>query len=180
MKWRDIIRKSEWVLIPLILVAAAFFGGSHYGARLTEQRILASRDTVTRVVTVYKDFPQPQKAAIFGTLAVPRYKFLSDTVKAVETLVLHDTAFIYLPREQKYYEEDSARVRIWVSGYEPRLDRYEVDRQERIITQTTERRVPARWGLGLSAGYGLALADGRRVVASPYLGVGLTYNIVSW
>jgi len=178
MKWRETIKKCEWVLIPLILVIASFFGGSYYGERKAYANMESVRDTVVKVVTVYKDFPNAKETAQIGYVSVPSYKFLSDTVTNEIVTFLHDTTVVYLPREQRYYEEDEGRLRLWVSGYDPRLDRYELDRVETTITNTiTPKR--KRWGLTLSGGYGVALADGK-VVLSPFVGAGFSYILASW
>lgn len=179
MKWKDAIRKYEWVAIPLVLVVVSFLGGSRYGQKKVLASIESKSDTIVRVVPVYKDFPQPQKTAILGYLSVPKYKFLTDTINTVESLVLHDTTVVYLPREQKYYSEADGALRLWVSGYEPRLDRYEVDYKTVYVTQTLTKK-PPRWGLGISAGFGATISKERVVSLAPYIGIGLQYNLVSW
>ena len=176
MKWKDAIRKYEWVAIPLVLVVVSFLGGSRYGQKKVLASIENKSDTIVRVVPVYKNFPQPQKTAILGYLSVPKYKFLTDTINTVESLVLHDTTVVYLPREQKYYTEADGALRLWVSGYDPRLDRYELDLSETVITNTVTEKA-SRWGLSINAGYGFSLHD-KIVYPSPYIGVGISYTIL--
>lgn len=178
MKFKEAIRKCEWFIIPAVLIIAAFFGGSYYGEQKAYANIEVARDTVIKVVTVYRDFPEPAKAAQIGYVSVPCYKFITDTVTNETIAFLHDTTVVYLPREQKYYEEDEGRLRLWVSGYDPMLDRYELDRIETTVTNTV---VPKRkhWGLTVSGGYGVALAD-KRVILSPFIGIGASYIIASW
>lgn len=175
-KAKDILRKCEWVLIPLILIIGSFFGGSYYGEQKAYANMESVRDTVVKVVTVYKDFPEPTKAAPIGYVAIPSYKFITDTLNTVETAYLHDTTVVYLPREQKYYEEDEGRLRLWVSGYEPRLDRYELDRLETTVTNTVTVR-PSRWGISAHVGYGAAICN-KTVTLSPYIGIGISYTIL--
>lgn len=176
MKWKDAIRKYEWVAIPLVLVVASFLGGSYYGQRKVLASITEHRDTVIKIATIYKDFPQPQKTALSGFIGIPRYKFLTDTLKSVETLVLHDTTVVYLPREEKYYEEADGRLRIWVSGYEPRLDRYELDERTITINNTVQAK-PPRWGFSVNGGYGVALTNSG-ISFAPYVGFGLSYTFL--
>ena len=176
MSWKEKLRKYEWVLIPLVLVVGSFFGGSYYG----QQKVLASielkSDTITKVVPVFKDFPQPVKTAQLGFVSIPSYKFLSDTITTVETAYLHDTTVVYLPREQKYYEEEEGKLRLWVSGYDPRLDRYELDLPQTIINNTVTEKA-SRWGISVNGGYGAAL-NGKNVILSPYIGIGISYTIL--
>jgi hypothetical protein len=180
MKKIDKARATEWVVVALLL-SVCWFGGDRYGRARAFDQAEQRRDTVTKIVTVYKDAPQPAKTAISGYVAVPAYKFITDTVKAVQwaeiAIPVHDTTVVYLPREQKYYDEEDGRLKVWISGYEPSLDRYEVSWPETTITQTV---IPKkRWSLGVTAGYGLSLQD-QAVILSPFVGVGFTYAFLSF
>ena len=180
MKARDAIRAAEWVLLPLLLIVGSFYAGRYVGRVQAVGTMVAKTDTVVRIVTQYKDFPQPAKTALAGFVPVPRYMFLTDTITRVERaeIAVHDTTPVYLPREQQYYEEADGRLRLWVSGYDPRLDRWEMDERQATVTQTvTPRR--SRWSLGLSAGYGVALA-GDAVRLAPYVGVGVQYALIQF
>ena len=176
MKWQNIIRGCEWVLIPLILVAAAFYGGLRYGENRAERQLIAIRDTVVMVTNSHKDNPEPQNTMLVGHIAVPRYKFITDTVCTVITHEIHDTTIVYLPSEQKFYNEEDGKLRIWVSGYEPHLDRYELDLPTTVITQTVTKK-NTRWGLSINAGYGIMVNQQKAIVASPYIGCGISYTI---
>ena len=176
MTFKEFIKKYGWLVIPVVLIVVAWFSGDYYGQRLVRDSLESKADTVTKVVTVYKDFPQPQQTAKIGYIAVPMYKFLSDTVTAIETAYLHDTTVVYLPREEKYYEEEDGRLRLWVSGYEPRLDRYELDNITTTITNTIVEH-PSRWSISISAGYAATLHS-KTVVAGPYIGIGISYSLI--
>ena len=47
------------------------------------------------------------------------------------------------------------------------------------ITNTIETKKPTHWGLGIHAGYGATL-NNNTVQLSPYVGVGISYNILTW
>lgn len=117
------------------------------------------RDTIT----ITK--PQAVKTRVTDTLRIA----VSDTVRVTDTL------YIRLPRTAKTYEGKDYRA--VVSGVMPSLDTISVFPQSSIITKTVT--VPAkdrrRWGLGLQAGYG-ATKDG----LTPYIGIGVSYNLVRW
>lgn len=171
---------AEWFLMLAALSAFMFFAGMRYERRSAADIVISQRDTVVRVLTQYKDFPKPAETALAGFVSVPAYKFITDTILAVESreITVHDTTVVYLPRERKYYEEADGRLRLWVSGYEPRLDRWELDERQTTITQTiAERR--SRWSIGLTAGYGAAVAGGAMQMA-PYVGVGLSYALIQF
>jgi len=180
MKLPDIdkARAAEWILAALLLVVC-WFGGDHHGRRVAFAEAESKTDTIVRIVTMWKEAPQPAKTALLGCVPVPAYKFLTDTIERVKTaeIVIHDTTVVYLPREQKYYEENEGRLRLWVSGYDPRLDRWELDERQTTITQTVVPR--RRWSIGVTAGYGLALAE-PKVALAPFVGVGITYAFLQF
>ena len=176
MTFKEAIKKCEWIIPVLLILGGTFFGGMKYGEHRAYASIEVGRDTVIKTVTVYKDFPQPKETASAGFIAIPAYKFFTDTVYATNTVLQHDTTVVYLPREQQYYEEEEGRLRLWVSGYEPRLDRYELDAQVITITNTVTEK-PSRWGLSISGGYGVALV-GKSVQLAPYIGVGVSYTFL--
>ena len=178
MKLREYLRKCEPLVVPAVLILAAWFSGDWYGQRKVRESLVSTTDTVVRVVTVYKDFPQPKETALAGFIAVPSYKFITDTVTCVEwaEIAVHDTTVVYLPKEQRYYEEEDGTLRLWVSGYEPSLDRYELDKQTVTVTQKVVEKA-SRWSIGVSAGYGAAYA-GKAVTLAPYIGVGVTYALL--
>lgn len=153
----------------MALLAMAF-GLGRYTAepvRIVEERIqrdtLVIRDTVTHYA--------------------PRYieRHTRDTIRILIPEQVHDTVAVYLPRETKIYED--ARYRAEVSGYQPSLDRIDIFTQTQVlttdVTQVVKRKT--RWGLGISAGYGVAInvAD-QAFRPAPYIGVGIQYNLVSW
>lgn len=139
----------------------------------------SKRDTVDKIVPIFKDFPQPLKTASIGFVSIPKYKFITDTLRETAYIDIHDTTFVYLPREQRYYAEEEGRLRLWVSGYDPKVDRYEIDWIETTITETITTK-PKKWGIGISAGYGVAMTPEKTVVPSPFIGVSIQYNFLSW
>lgn len=93
-----------------------------------------------------------------------------------DTVTVRDTAYIVVEREQKHYRGDDYEA--WVSGYRPRLDSIYVFPETRYITNEIEvKRKTAKWGIGIQAGYGVALPDGKPQMA-PYIGIGISYNFI--
>lgn len=164
------------ILVTLLLTVAAFLVGDCCGQHKVENSIVSKTDTIIRVVPVYKDFPDPVASASVGFIPIPSYAFITDTVTKEHYIPVHDTTVLYLPREQKYYEEDEGRLRLWISGYDPRLDRYELDHIETVVTNTVTQKA-SRWGLSLVGGYGAAYYD-KRVILAPYIGIGLSYTFL--
>lgn len=106
---------------------------------------------------------------------IERHTVDTMVVSVTEFQVVHDTAYVQLPREQVEYRDTSYRAII--SGFNPRLEEIELYPQKQIITIQTEKvvRVPdaKRWGVGVQAGYGITPAG-----FQPYLGLGVSYNFL--
>ena len=100
-------------------------------------------------------------------------------VKVTDTLSVHDTLYVYLDREQVVWQ-DSLSV-VYASGILPQVDSVRHFTSHQIIT--IEKTIPVtkktHWGLGVQAGCGLGYAD-KRVYGVPYIGVGISYNLLSW
>lgn len=176
MNWTTIKTTLLEFLAAAAIFVIAWFVGNVHGKNTAFDDAETKTDTVVKVVTVYKDFPQPQQTAQIGYIAVPAYKFITDTVNVVETAYLHDTTVLYLPREQKYYEEEEGRLRLWVSGYEPSLDRYEMDAVTTTVTNTVYVK-PPRWSFTISAGWGLTYDVIKKSVGTgPTIAGGISYR----
>lgn len=90
--------------------------------------------------------------------------------RGCDTLVVHDSVEVEIPITQKRYE--SERYKVWISGFHPVLDSIETYEATTTITRVQKRK---RWGLGLQAGYGMGKNG-----LQPYVGVGVSWNVVSW
>lgn len=156
------------VAVALALLALSFWGGIRYGESRPQEVV---RDTVevVRIDTFRVERPVYVERRIVDTLLVP----VRDTVSRA------DTVWMPLPLERVVYR-DTAYLAV-VSGYRPRLDAIEVYQREvvRTVTERVEVPVSRRWGLGITAGYGAA-AVGGSVQLAPFVGVGVSYNIVCW
>lgn len=89
-------------------------------------------------------------------------------VYVTRTDTLRDT--LYVEREQKIYSSDYYKA--WVSGFEPALDSIHIFSQREVVTITPKKK---RWGIGLQAGYGYSLGGW-----SPFVGIGISYNLWQW
>ena len=120
------------------------------------------RDTITQ----YK--PILEERVVLKEMLVP----------VTDTLRIHDTLYVYLDREQVVWQDSLSRV--YASGILPQIDSVQHYITERIVTKevTIHVKKPCRWGVGVHAGYGVQLGD--QVRTAPYIGVGVSYNILSW
>ena len=96
-------------------------------------------------------------------------------VPVTDTIRLRDTLYVFLEREQVRWEDSLAVV--YASGIDPQVDSVIHFTRDQIIT----KEIPViqvkktRWGLGVQVG-ATAGKDG----VAPYVGVGVSYNILSW
>ncbi len=103
------------------------------------------------------------------TLTHPMYG-ISDGVESQYSM---DSMTVELPKIQRHYADSTYEA--WVSGpLDPRLDSLNIFRPTTIITKK-EWKPPKRWHIGLTAGYGYGTKG-----FQPYIGVGITYSIVSF
>ena len=109
-------------------------------------------DTIERVQVVYRTLPSVE-------------------VVRTDTLVVRDTVMVAVPISRYAFADSLYRCE--VEGYEVSLKRMEVF--PKTVYRTTIVREPSRWGVGVQVGYGLS-----REGVSPYIGVGVSYNLISF
>jgi hypothetical protein len=157
------------VISILILIIASFSIGKCEGKKaiipVCDERVdtLVIRDTITQYEPIYKEIHKVEKVL----------------VPVVDTMRVIDTLYVYLEREQVVWQDSLSRV--YASGILPQIDSVQHYITERIVTNevTIQVKKPCRWGVGVHAGYGAGLSNGK-VIVSPYIGVGISYNIISW
>ena len=156
--------------IAALLLAVSLLSGYLLGkrtARATEPECIVQVDTLRIRDTLLIERPVPVEVRVVDTMLVA----VADTIR------LSDTVYLRLPREIKQYEDSLFRAQ--VSGYRPELDWIEVYPQTVLVTEKMTNKDVKRWGIGLQAGYGAYVAAGQ-VRLAPYLGVGISYDIIWW
>ena len=157
-------------IIPIILALAVIASFASYhkgytnGKKKAVETIIVQRDTLTLTDTIHTVEPKYIAVRTVDTIRVP-----------VPVQGKTDTVWAELPREQKVYQDSTYLA--YVSGYAPQLDSIDVFRKTTTITvtNTIKEYTNPRWSIGVQAGYG-ASKDG----LSPYVGVGIQYNLVSF
>lgn len=156
------------IAIAVALLVAAFLVG-----RCSVPRIAPESHVVERVDTVLIRDTVIREKPVYRT----EYVFVRDSVR----VQVHDTLYISLPRQMRVYEDSLYRAE--VSGVDPTLDRIEVYPQTKIVTRTETRDIfvtsRKRWGIGVQVGYGIT-KQGQAFNPGPYIGVGVSYNILSF
>lgn len=158
-------RAAGYILAVLVTAAICLFVASrckHIIKEPPQERIVSRVDTlyVRDTLTVYK----PSKVT----------RTVKDTIRMIvrETQIdtMHDTVFVYLPQESIVWQDD--RCIVYAHGINPQVDSVTHFNSGAVVTRTVTDR-PKRWGIGVSAGYGMS-KDG----LSPYIGLGISYNII--
>lgn len=83
-----------------------------------------------------------------------------------------DSATVELPIMQSVYE--SKDYKAYVSGVHAQLDSIFVYPLHEVVT-IKEKQPPKRWHIGVTTGYGLTTKG-----MQPYIGIGLTYSLISF
>lgn len=152
--------KTYLVVVTFICCLLSFIGGRMSVKTLVSE---TKRDTVTVI----------QRDTVIRRMQIPKEviieKIIVDTLYSVDTI---KTA-VYLP-VRKYVFSDSL-YRAEITGYNVHLDKMEIYGRttERLITSRTVTPRRKRFGIGISAGYGYCGGS-----FGPYVGVGVTYNII--
>lgn len=139
---------------------------------IEEETTTVSRDTVPAFI----DAPIPKDSIVlrYETIKVPILDTIRTTV--ADTLSM-DSVAVEIPITQKIYQDSTYQA--WVSGYKPSLDSIRVFQPittiTRTITNTEVKYKSKRWGVGVQVGVGLTPNK-----VEPYVGIGVTYNILSW
>lgn len=148
--------------LPYILVVALAFGLGWCNRSPTEHNA-GKTDTITSVHVVTK----VDVDTLYILSPVPYLAWVDNT----ETIHVSDSCW-YL-REYKEYQDSNYYAK--VSGVAPRLDEIRVYPRTIYQTEYIYRDItqkPKRWGIGLSAGYGV----GRNGI-TPVLAVTVNYNL---
>lgn len=157
-------RIAEYLLVSIITLLACFLFAKGCEGRKEppQEHIVVRIDTmyVHDTVTVYK--PSKVTRTVKDTVKV--------IVKETQIVTMHDTIYVYLPQENIVWQDD--RCIVYAHGISPQVDSVTHFNSNMVVTKTVTSK-PKRWGIGVSAGYGLS-KDG----LSPYIGLGISYDIV--
>ena len=111
----------------------------------------------------------------YKPIYVDRVKLDSVLVPVVDSVKIHDTTFVYLEREKVTWRDSLCEV--YASGIMASVDSVRHFQEYKYITIETQVpvKVKSHWGLGVNAGYGVGKGG-----LTPYVGVGISYNLLSW
>jgi len=194
-----------YLKILLIIVVSLIAGSYLHKCQSPPGNIPDRTECITDTLTVYDTIsykmPKPQSEQALDTrrYTLPIYCFSSVAGSeplqrnateslCVDTLITsscygtgaggeprcsNDSAIVELPIIQQHYADSTYEA--WVSGpIDPRLDSIRVFAPTTIITKR-EWEPPKRWHIGPTIGYGFTPQG-----LQPYIGISITYSIISW
>lgn len=151
------------IALVLILVLGVFVGYWLRGLRKgPEVQPIVKIDTLVIHDTMTMEKPIPLYVRVVDTMRVP----------VIDTVHVRDSVFISIQREEKVYQDSTYRA--VVSGYRPSLDSISVFQTTKYVTITKYAKKP--WGVGVQAGVTYL----PKVGFTPYVGLGISYNIINF
>ena len=154
--------------VALIVVIAFSAGQRHAQKRLIlpqKERVdtLFIRDTILSEIPVF--------VTRIKTDSIPYPVPVTDTLWKTDT--------IWLEREQVMWQDSLSKV--YASGVSVEIDSVLHYVPTQVVTKERDVivKVKPKWSIGVHAGYG-AFAKNGQITTSPYIGVGVSYNLLSW
>ena len=163
------------ILIAGAVIVAALALSFMAGQRHAQKRLILPQkervDTLVIYETKLVEKPVFVEKKVVEKVPVP--------VPVSDTMMVHDTIYVYMDREQVHWQDSLSDV--YASGYDVQVDSVRHNIQTQVITKEREVivKVKPKWSVGVHAGYG-AFANNGQITASPYIGVGVSYNLFSW
>jgi hypothetical protein len=155
--------------IWLVTAAACLWSGLMLGkhsVKLPEPVIVEKVDTVTitevRIDTVYR--------------VREKVSWLERVDTVTNTVI--DTVAVVVPLS-KYVAQQDSLYRVEATGYDVTFDQITVYPKTITEEHWVETVKASTWGIGIQAGYGATLHD-NTVRLAPYVGVGISWNILTW
>lgn len=169
-------------ILMVLLVCSIFFNVHQY----VNTRNRTYRDTMrltwTDTIPYYKPVPKDSTVIRYITEVLPvvpdtgnnRGENIPDSCKN-DDIFISDSVKVSIPITSKVYEDSTYRA--YVSGYHANLDSIFIYPEHEVLTiiQKNKRK---RWGIGLHAGYGFGING--RISHSPYIGIGISYNLITF
>lgn len=163
------------ILIASVVIVAALALSFAAGSRYAQKRLILPQKERVDTLVIYetKSVEKPifVEKKVIEKVPVP--------VPVSDTVMVYDTIYVYMDREQVHWQDSISDV--YASGYDVQVDSVRHKIQTQVITKERDVivKVKPKWSVGVQAGYG-AFANNGQISASPYIGVGVTYNLFSW
>ena len=159
--------------VLIVSMLLSYFTGFNNAQKRMEKATTVQIDTLIQIDTITQYKPK----------YVVKTQEKVELVQIRDTIRIRDTLYVALDRQKKVYEDSTYRA--VVSGINPSLDEISVYQKQIYVdrTQTVIQKERSRWGLGVQIGYGIEVSTlkmGAKPEHFPYVGIGLSYNLISW
>lgn len=163
------------ILIAGAVIVAALALSFMAGQRHAQKRLILPQKERVDTLFIYDTITQ-YEPIVQERVVLEKYPVL---VEKYDTIMRHDTIYLNMQREQVVWKDEYAKV--YASGIMPHVDSVEHYLERHVVTKERDIvvKVKPKWSIGVHAGYG-AFAKNGQISASPYIGVGVSYNLFSW
>lgn len=168
------------VVILVVLLIASIVANLCFYIRDGPQKAIVYTECHIDTIPYFLPVPVDSVVLRYETVTLPianptdgiEQTLVSETTLDSTLIENNDSVAVQIPITQKVYEDSTFRA--YVSGYHPALDSIEIyKRTETIYIRSPTK--PKRWGLGFQLGIGMTPTK-----VEPYIGVGISYNILSF
>ena len=175
-------------LVGLLCGGVIGFGVGRGTAEKGADGKIITTDTITRYDTLLVKSPTARDSIVvkYITKTLPKSgnnsvenipqigNIQGDNIPVFAEVADSDSVAVKIPITQKRY--DGENYSAWVSGYEPSLDIIFVRGRTDVIT-IRETKPPNKWHIGVQCGVGYTFKSKQ---FEPFIGVGLSYSIISF
>ena len=195
------LKNIALLLFLVVFVASLLLNVHHYTGGTVEPYRDTIKTTFVDTIPYYKPVPKDSTVIKYVTATLPKAddkednfpnktvtklpesvqknpesdKNLQDSVQNFGKSVPEDSVTVQIPMTQKVYEDSTYTA--YVSGYRASLDSL-IFKMPREVVTIKEHSKPKRWSVGVQVGYGMTLKGTPQF--TPYIGVGVSYNLFSF
>ena len=162
-------KKTTFLVNALLILACVFLFSLLIGQKHPQKSPVEPIKTKVDTLVIH------DTTMSYKPIYMDRVKLDSVLVPVVDSVKIHDTTFVYLEREKVTWRDSLCEV--YASGIMASVDSVRRFQEYKYITIETQVpvKVKSHWGLGVNAGYGVGKGG-----FTPYIGVGISYNLLSW
>ena len=158
---------KNWKIIVIAFVAViGVWLLGYFAGREREPSVRVETETIVKTDTIREYIPVE--------VAVERTEKVLIEVR--DTIRVHDTLYVALPFEKKFYKSDEYYAEI--SGYKPRLDYIEVYAKTETITKTQTIVKEPAWDFAIELGLDY-MVSARQPMLVPNIGASIGYKRLS-
>ncbi len=163
------MNRYDKVMTILCVILLTFYVGMLIGQKHRQKLPLEPTEIKVDTLVIRDTIMQ------YKPIFVDKIKVDSVLVPVKDTIVIRDSVYIYMDREKITWRDSLCEV--YASGIMTSVDSVRHFQEYKYITIETQVpvKVKRRWGLGVNAGYGVGQGG-----LTPYIGIGVSYNVLSW